>query len=97
MIKTTTIKIPSETLIELKALAIRKGKSQNDIINELINNGLKNYKNPKSKIKAKKIQMPFINPDKKGNLKDMAGTVEIDDNIDVNEVIDSIHMKKGLY
>ena len=95
MIKTTTLKIPSETLIEVKALAIRKGKTQNDIINEFINKGLKASGKKKAKIK----QMPFVDPDKKGNLKDSVGIVEIEnpENLDVKELIDSIHYKKELY
>jgi len=35
--------------------------------------------------------MPFIDYNKKGNLKDMSGIVEIDDDINVNEVLDNIH------
>ena len=97
MIKTTTLRLPSETLIELKALAIRKGKSQNDIINEFINKGLKTTG---KELKIKK--MPLFFTDKKGkseNIEDLAGFVEIEDpeNIDVNELIDNIHYKKELY
>jgi len=37
MIKVTTLRIPSETLIKIKALSVETGKSQNNIMNELIN------------------------------------------------------------
>jgi len=98
MIKTTTLRLPSETLIKIKTLAVETGKSQNNIINELINKGLNaTIGNKEGIIKARRIQMPFTDSNKKGNLKDMAGIVEIDDNIDVDDVLDNIHTKKGLY
>jgi len=47
--------------VKIKELAVRKGTTQNNIINEFINNGLKATEN-----KNKTKQMPFTNPDKKG-------------------------------
>ena len=99
MIKTTTLRLPSETLIQIKALAVKTGKSQNNIMNELINKGLKTTGNKEGKIKARKIQMPFTDSNKKGSLKNIIGIAEVDnaEDIDVNELIDSIHYKKELY
>jgi len=98
-IKTTTIRIPSDTLIKIKSMAVKKGTTQNNIINDLINKGLKNTE--KGKIKARKInhELPFYNPDKKLNSMGLIGIVEVDDaeNIDVQELKDSIHFKKELY
>jgi len=95
---TTTIKMPKETLIRIKSLAVEKETSQKNIINKLLNQALNLNENKSIGLqKARKIQMPFTNPNKKGNLKDMGGIVEIDDNIDVNEVLDNIHTKKRLY
>jgi hypothetical protein len=43
--------------------------------------------------------MPFIDPKNKGNMGEHAGIIEIEnpENLDVNELIDSIHTKEGLY
>ena len=99
-IKTTTIRIPSSTLIKIKSMAVKKGTTQNNIINDLINKGLKNT-GKTGKIKARKInhEMPYYDPDKKLNSMDLIGIVEVDDaeNIDVQKLKDSIHFKKELY
>jgi hypothetical protein len=98
-VKTTTIQIPISTLIEIKAMAVKKGKTQNNIINELINEGLKSINRKKRKVKSNVInhKMPFYNIDKKASLNDIIGIAKIDKEIDINEVIDSIHIKKDLY
>lgn len=97
-VKRTSIKLPKEMLIKIKAIAVEEETTQNKVITDLIEKGLKATKK-QGKIKAKKIQMPFNNPDKKGSIKDSIGIVEIDnpENLDVNELIDSIHTKKDLY
>ena len=94
-VKKTTISIPTDALVKIKELAVRKGTTQNNIINEFINNGLKATGKDKPKIK----QMPFIDPDKKGNFENSCGTAKVEnaENIDVNELIDNIHYKKELY
>ena len=99
MIKTTTLRLPSETLIELKALAIRKGKSQNDIINEFINKGLKNSNKLKGKIKARKInhEMPGYDPEKKSNSKDIIGIVKLDHETDAVKLKNSIYTDKARF
>jgi len=41
-LKRTTIQIPKNTLIKIKSMAVKKGKTQNNIINELITKGIEN-------------------------------------------------------
>jgi len=48
-IKTTTLKIPIETLIKIKTMAVEKGTSQNNIINDLIIIGLKDIEKNKGR------------------------------------------------
>jgi hypothetical protein len=94
-IKTTTVKLPSDILIKIKAMAVEKGTTQNKIMNELIAKGLKTAEKDKPKIK----QMPFTDPHRKGNFKNIMGKgkVENPENIDVLELKNSIHFKKELY
>lgn len=99
---TTTIKMPKETLIRIKALAVEKGTSQKNIINDLLNKALKTTDNKTTgKIKARVInkEMPGYDPDKKLNFNDSVGIIEVDNpkDIDVQELKDSIHFKKDLY
>jgi len=95
MIKTTTLRLPSETLIKIKALAVETGKSQNNIINELIDKGLKANEKNKGKIKARLInkELPEAkNVTKKyDSLKDMAGIVKL------NHETDSVELKNSIY
>jgi hypothetical protein len=94
-VKQTSIRLPKEMLIQIKALAVEKETTQNNIITEFIAKGLKATEKDKPRIK----QMPFIDPDKKGNFENSCGTAKVEnpENIDVNELIDSIHYKKELY
>ncbi|MDR2623856.1 MAG: ribbon-helix-helix domain-containing protein [Methanobrevibacter sp.] len=73
MIKTTTVRLPSDTLIQIKAIAAEKGRSQNNIINDLIEKGLKTIGKNKGEIKARKInhKMPYYDPEKNLILKDL--------------------------
>ena len=41
--------------------------------------------------------MLFYDPNHKGSLDNIVGTAKVDEKIDVNKVIDSIHTKEGLY
>ena len=99
--KRTTIEIATDTLIEIKAMAVKQGTTQNKIITDLINKGLKVTKNKQGKIKSRVInhEMLGYDPDKKLNSKDMIGIVKVEDaeSIDVQELKDSIHYKKELY
>ncbi|MCL2688034.1 MAG: ribbon-helix-helix domain-containing protein [Methanobrevibacter sp.] len=99
---TTTIKMPKETLIRIKSLAVEKGTSQKNIINDLLNKALKITDNKTNgKIKARVINKEMIgyNPDKKHTSMDLIGIVKVDnpEKIDVQELKDSIHFKKELY
>ncbi|MDR3062532.1 MAG: hypothetical protein LBU40_00145 [Methanobrevibacter sp.] len=96
---TTTIKMPKETLIRIKSLAVEQETSQKNIINALLNEALsrKNAGLPKARIINH--EMIGYDPDKKLNFGDSVGIVEVDDPeiIDVQELKDSIHFKKELY
>lgn len=99
---TTTIKMPKETLIKIKSLAVKKGTSQKNIINELLNEALsRRFDKSTEKIKARVInsEMPGYDPDNKVNIDDLIGIAKVDnaEDIDVNETIDKIHYKKELY
>jgi hypothetical protein len=99
-LKKTSIKIPIDVLIEIKAMAVKQGTSQNTIINDLINKGMGKRK---GKLKAKIINDKFpkvkVKNDKYKNFEDMAGFIKVDnpEKIDVQELKDSIHYKKELY
>ena len=99
--KRTTIEISTDTLIEIKAMAVKQGTTQNKIIIELINKGLKASGNKEGKIKSRIInhEMLGYDPEKKLDFKDSAGIVKVEnpENIDVQELKDSIHFKKELY
>ena len=73
-VKQTSIRLPKEMLIQIKALAVEKETTQNNIITEFIAKGLKTAEKDKSKIK----QMPFVDPDKKGNMGNNAGIIEVE-------------------
>lgn len=92
--KRTTINIPKDMLKAVKSRAIEKETTQTNIILDFIAKGLKDTrKEPKIK------QMPFVNSDKKHNSMELIGIVEVDnpEDIDVQELKDSIHFKKELY
>ncbi|WP_409200445.1 hypothetical protein [Methanobrevibacter sp. DSM 116169] len=98
----TTIKLPNETLKKIKLLAVEKGTTQKKIINDLLNQALNKTENeitelPKSEVINHK--MPGYDPKYKGSLENIIGIVEVDnpEKIDVQEIKDSIRMKKGLY
>ena len=97
-IKQTSIQIPTDILIEIKAMAVKQGTSQNTIINSLIIKGMEKTKQ-KGKIKARVInhEMPGYDPKRKGNLANIMGTAEVDEDIDVDKVLDNIHFKEELY
>jgi len=96
----TTIKLPNETLKKIKLLAIEKGTTQKRVINDLLNQALNKTENkstglPKARIINK--EMPDYNPKRKGNLANIMGAAEVDEDIDVDKVLDNIHFKEELY
>ena len=94
MIKTTTLRLPSETLIKIKTIAVETGKSQNKVILELIDKGLKDKEKNRGKIKAKLIndKLPKLGG-KAEDIEDLVGFIEIDnpEDLDIKELIDDIH------
>ncbi len=98
--KRTTIKLSKNMLKKIKSIAVEEETTQNKVITDLIAKGLEASQN-KGKIKAKVInqEMPYYDPDKKLNLNDLIGIAKVNnaENIDINELIDSIHYKKRLY
>ena len=46
----TSINISPDTLIKIKAIAVRKGTTQNNIINEFIDKGIKSIEKEKNSI-----------------------------------------------
>jgi metal-responsive CopG/Arc/MetJ family transcriptional regulator len=100
-VKRTTVKLPKHMLIKIKAIAVEKETTQNNVITELIAKGLKATENEKNEMKSRVINNELIgyDPDKKLDFKDSMGIVKIDnaENIDVQDLKDSIHFKKELY
>lgn len=94
-VKRTSITLPKDILIAIKAKAVEEGTTQSKIIIDVLRKEFEPVGNKKEKIK----EMPFTDPDRKGNLKNIIGKgkVENAENIDVNKLIDNIHTKKGLY
>lgn len=97
---TTTIRMPKETLIKIKSLAVEKGTTQTKIINDLLNIAI-NEREKKSKglKKAEVInhKMPGYNPKYQGSLDNIIGIGEVDKNIDVDKELDNIHFNEELY
>jgi len=95
-VKRTTIQIPRDMLIEIKAMAVKQGTTQNTIINNLIAKGM--GKTGKRKIKAKLIndRLPKVKSSKKyGSLKDMAGIIKLDHETDSVKLKNSIYTDKA--
>lgn len=97
---TTTIKMPKETLIKIKSLAVEKGTSQKNIINELLNQALsmkenKNTKKIKAKIINDKLMKPQTKTKKYNSLKDMAGIIKLDHKTDSVELKNSVYKDKS--
>ena len=97
-IKKTSIQIPSDLLIEIKAMAVKQGTSQNTIINKLIVKGMDKTKQ-EGKIKAKKInhEMPGYDPKKEVSLKEVAGIIKLDHETDSVKLKNSIYADKARF
>jgi len=95
-----TLKLPNEILKRIKLLAIERGTKQNKIIKDLLIQGLNRIKNEPTRLpKFRKVnhEMPGYNPKRKGNLANIMGTAEVDEDIDVDKLLDDIHFKEELY
>jgi hypothetical protein len=99
--KRTTIEISTDTLIEIKAMAVKQGTTQNKIITELINKGLKATGNKEGKLKSRVINHEMLGYKKKKKIhfKDSEGIVEIEnpEKIKVQALKDRKKKKKELY
>ena len=82
-LKKTSVKIPIDNLIKIKEIAVRKGTTQNNIINEFINKGIENTE--KMKIKEPKIKF-----------KDLAGKYSAGKPFDAVEDIKKMRNKEAL-
>jgi adenylate kinase family enzyme len=93
-IKRTSIEIPTDTLIKIKEMAVRKGTTQNKIINELIHKGMEKTAQ-KGKIKAKLINndLPKLEGQAE-NIEDLAGFVDLEYETNAVNLKDSIHTDK---
>ena len=90
----TSINIPSDTLIKIKAIAVRKKTSQNNIINDFINKGLKNTEKKQGKIKTQIINNELKIPAPKGyeglKIDDLVGKFNL-------ENTNAVKLKKELH
>jgi predicted DNA-binding protein len=68
-VKRTTIEIPTNTLIKIKTLAVKEGKTQNNIINELINKGLEKKNKTTADDKSKETAIERIDRITNGKAK----------------------------
>ncbi|MDR3223581.1 MAG: hypothetical protein LBT66_07630 [Methanobrevibacter sp.] len=97
-IKRTSIQIPNDTLIKIKAMAVKKGKTQNTIINDLIIKGLENTGKDEEKIKARiinnELPKPKTNSKRAKRLEDMVGVIKVDKEIDPLQLKNSIYLDK---
>jgi len=95
---TTTIKLPNETLLKIKGLALEKGTTQSHIIKEFINKGLSKVENESKELpKARVINKEMLNydPDYKGSVEDIIGIVKLDEKTDSVELKNSIYKDKA--
>ena len=93
-LKRTTIQIPKDILIKIKSMAVKEGKTQNNIINELITKGIENKEKIKTQNrvnetaierierltrgKAKIANKDTYNPDESNSIKGIIETPEKD-------------------
>jgi len=82
-VKKTSVKIPTETLIKLKEIAVRKGTTQNNVINEFIILGIE-------KTEKNKIQEPKV------KFKDLAGKYSAGKPFDAVDDIKKMRNKEAL-
>jgi len=94
-VKKTSFSIDSNLLKRLKFKAVEMDTTQTELLTEYLKEGLEKEIN-KTKTKAMKLpkariinhEMPFYDPNYKGNLKNIIGTVEL------GEKTDAVELKK---
>jgi len=76
-------------------MAAKKGKTQNTIINDLINKGLDAGKDEgriNTRVINDELPKPKIN-DKSKSLKEMAGFIKLDEPVNIEKLINDIHYR----
>ncbi|GAA5818979.1 MAG: Pseudogene of conserved hypothetical protein [Methanobrevibacter sp. CfCl-M3] len=76
-------------------MAAKKGKTQNTIINDLINKGLDAGKDEgriKTRVINNELPKPKIN-DKSKSLKEMDGFIKLDEPVNIEKLINDIHYR----
>jgi len=93
------LSLEKELRSKVKKEAINQDTTMNNLIIEYIKKGLTGNKEGKIKSRVINHEMLGYDPERKGSLENIIGTAKVDnaENIDVNELIDSIHYKKELY
>jgi hypothetical protein len=82
-VKKTSVIIPVDNLVKLKEIAVRKGTTQNSVINEFIIEGIESTE-------INKIQEPKV------KFKDLAGKYSADKPFDAVEDIKKMRNKEAL-
>jgi len=107
-LKRTTIQIPKDTLIKIKSMAVKKGKTQNNIINELSTKGIEIEEKIKgtNKVnetaierverltngKAEILNKDTFNPNKANSIK---GIIEAPEGFDPVKAVHDTNIRKG--
>jgi hypothetical protein len=90
-VKQTSIKLPKDLLIAIKARAVEKGTTQNNIITDILTKEFKPTGNRKAKLINDKL--PKLEG-KAEDLEDLAGFVELNYETNAVELKNSIHTDK---
>ena len=89
----TTIRVNENVKKQLKIKAAEIGKSQYELANKYILEGLKNDKTPCDTMTIEEIEALLKHDNPKGN--ELLN--EIDGTIDIDEITDSVKLKKDSY
>ena len=89
----TTIRVNENVKKQLKIKAAEIGKSQYELANKYILEGLKNDKTPCDTMTIEEIEALLKHDNPKGNKL----LNEIDRTIDIDEITDSVKLKKDSY
>ena len=97
-VKQTSVKLPKEMLIKIKAIAVEKEITQNKVITDLLAKSLNMTEKDKAKKKAKFIndKLPKLEGEAE-DLEDLAGFVKLDYETDAVELKNSIYTDKARF
>jgi len=106
-VKKTSIHIPIDTLIKIKSIAVKKGTTQNNVIIELINKGLKRNEKMTEDNKTKETAIERVerltngkaeilnkdtyNPNKSNSIKDI---IEAPEGFDPVKAVEEANVRK---